>query len=250
METVTNQSCQSAERRGKAYSGMSAHWTLRAASLVGVVAFWIALLMAGHLYPSEYDWRYMTMSNLVYPERNPAGHIWASGGIVLCGLSGLYWTTLLSRQANQTGERSSSVGISTLRLGFFSMACCGLLPERLWPVPKAHEFLALTAFLCLCVGMVYYMFRTVEHYLARQRGITADAARLYAGVTAAAPLTPILLAAVAQLYVSRMRPELPWVGLVWRDLGVPLYLSFAFWEWVACAAFSTSLVILFLAGEG
>ncbi len=227
-------------------SGMSTRGVLRTSILLGLFAFWSGLLLAGHLYPTEYDWRYMTMSNLVYPERNPAGHVWASGGIVVCGLCGLYWTTILARRANQAGERRFPFGVSSLRLGFFSMACCALLPERLWPVPKGHEFLALTAFLCLCIGMVYCTFRTVQHYVLRQEGSDTGAARLYAGLAAAAPLLPILLAALAQAYVSRMLPELPWVGLAWRELGVPLYLSFAFWEWVACAAYSASIVILFL----
>ncbi|MBS0580707.1 MAG: hypothetical protein JSR36_15730 [Proteobacteria bacterium] len=231
---------QSADRRGMS----TTHGALRAISLLGVVAFWMGLLMAGHLYPSEYDWRYMTMSNLVYPERNPAGHLWASGGIVLCGLSGLYWTTALLRRAHQAGERSSRVGTSALRVGFFSMACCAVLPERLWPIPKAHEFLALTAFLCLCLGMAYQSFRTVGEFLVRQQGSSTQGTRRYAGLAVAVPLAPVLLAGLVQLYVARRLPQLPWVGLAWRDLGVPRYLSFAFWEWVACALFSASIVLL------
>ncbi len=226
---------------------MTRHWVSRTISFAGLFAFWSGLLMALHLYPSDYDWRYTTMSNLVYPERNPVGHLWASTGIVLCGLSGLYWTMILARRAVQVGGAGSSAGIAALRLGFLSMACCALLPERLWPVPKAHEFLALFAFLCLCLAIAYHTLWTVESYLVRRAGISANAARSYACLAAAVPLTPVLLAGLAQAYVSRMRPELPWVGLAWRDLGVPLYLSFAFWEWVTCAALTTSLVILFLA---
>ncbi len=224
---------------------MTKPWVSRTISFGGLFAFWSGLLMAVHLYPSEYDWRYMTMSNLVYPERNPAGHFWASAGIVLCGLSGLYWARILARRAVQAGEGGSSAVIAMLRLGFFSMVCCALLPERLWPMPKGHEFLALSAFLCLCAAIVLHTFRTVEHYLARRMGTSAKAARRYAGLAAALPLTPLLLASLAQTYVSRMRPELPWVGLAWRDIRVPLYLSFAFWEWATCAALTTSLVILF-----
>ena len=54
----------------------------------GLLAFWAGMLLAARHYPSEYDWRYMTMSSLVYPDRNPAGHLWATGGILLCGLCG------------------------------------------------------------------------------------------------------------------------------------------------------------------
>jgi len=43
----------------------------------GVLAFWCGMLIAARSYPSEYDWRYMTISSLVYAERNPNGHWWA-----------------------------------------------------------------------------------------------------------------------------------------------------------------------------
>jgi hypothetical protein len=233
--------CQQVDPRGKAIQGMFTRWVARAIGLLGLFAFWVGMLVAAHQYPSEYDWRYMTMSSLVYPDRNPAGHLWASGGIVLCGLSGLFWTSILARRGDQRGAARSSIGISALRLGFFSMAWCALLPERLFTVSKGHEFLALTAFLSLCVGMVYQTFQTVERQLVRHSGGSTDAARLYAGLAAAAPLSPILLAGLAQAYVSRALPELPWVGLAWRALSVPLYLSFAFWEWIACAVFSAAI---------
>ena len=64
----------------------------------GVLAFWNGLWMAGQRYPSEYDWRYMTISSLLYPERNPDGYLWAWGGIVLCGLGGLCWVAALLRE--------------------------------------------------------------------------------------------------------------------------------------------------------
>jgi hypothetical protein len=48
---------------------------------LGVLAFWGGMLMAARRYPSEYDWRYMTLSSLLSPGRDHAGHLWASGGI-------------------------------------------------------------------------------------------------------------------------------------------------------------------------
>jgi hypothetical protein len=57
-------------------------------------------------------------------------------------------------------------------------------------------------------------------------------------------ISPIILAAVAQAYVSHALPALPWVSLEWRELGVPVYLSFALWEWVTCAVFSLYVLVL------
>jgi hypothetical protein len=33
-------------------------------------------------------------------------------------------------------------------------------------------------------------------------------------------------------------PALPWVSPAWRAREVPVWLSFAFWEWVTCASLS------------
>jgi len=71
--------------------------------------------------------------------------------------------------------------------------------------------------------------------------------RLYAGLLAGVALSPILLTAMTQAYISHARPDLPWVGLEWRERGAPVYLSFAFWEWTTCAVFSAYTLTLCLA---
>lgn len=48
-------------------------WRMTAS--LGVLAFWGGMLMAERSYPSEYDWRYMTISSLVYGDRNPNGYL-------------------------------------------------------------------------------------------------------------------------------------------------------------------------------
>jgi hypothetical protein len=208
----------------------------------GVLAFWGGMLMAGRRYPSEYDWRYITISSLVYGDRNPNGYLWARAGIVLCGLAGLYWTTVLVRKGKQPGIAERPVGIWALGLGYLCMMCCALLPERLVGIPKGHDLLALAAFVGLCIGMVHSTFKAVER--SARLGRLAGSPRLHAGILAGVPLSPIALAALAQAYVSHALPGLPWVSLAWRARGVPVYLSFAFWEWVTCAVFSVYMVVL------
>jgi hypothetical protein len=209
---------------------------------LGVLAFWGGMLMAGRRYPSEYDWRYITISSLVYGDRNPNGYLWARAGIVLCGLAGLYWTTVLVRKGKQPGIAERPVGIWALGLGYLCMMCCALLPERLVGIPKGHDLLALAAFVGLCIGMVHSTFKAVER--SARLGRLAGSPRLHAGILAGVPLSPIALAALAQAYVSHALPGLPWVSLAWRARGVPVYLSFAFWEWVTCAVFSVYMVVL------
>lgn len=109
---------------------------------LGVFAFWGGMSMAARSYPSEYDWRYITISSVVYADRNPNGHLWALGGIALCGLAGLCWAAVLVRK----GRQPDAIRIWALGQGYLCMLCCALLPERLLRIPKGHEVLALAAF--------------------------------------------------------------------------------------------------------
>ena len=213
---------------------------------LGLLAFWAGLWIAARRYPAEYDWRYMSISNLLYPDRNPDGYQWAWGGLMLCALGGLCWTAVLFRdgRSGETGRRP--IGIWALLVGYVCMVCA-LVPERVLQVPKGHEILALTAFIGQCVGIVQLTFNATERSFRFRRRTFPGAPRLYAGLLAGAALLPILLAGLAPAYVSYALPELRWVGLEWRSRGVPLYLSFTFWEWITCVVFSVYTAGLCLA---
>jgi hypothetical protein len=209
---------------------------------LGVLAFWGGMLLAARRYPSDYDWRYLTISSLVYGDRNPNGYLWARAGMVLCGVAGLYWTTVMARKGKQPGIAETPIGTWALRLGYLCMICCVLLPERLVGIAKGHDLLALAAFVGICIGMVHSTFKALER--SARLGRLAGSSRLHAGILAGVPMSPIVLAALAQAYVSHALPGLPWVSLAWRARGVPVYLSFAFWEWITCAVFSVYMVLL------
>jgi len=102
----------------------------------GVLAFWGGMLMAARGYPSEYDWRYMPVSNLLSPDRNPDGYLWASAGIVLCSLCGLCWVAVLARRWSHEGARDRPSGIKALQFGNWCMICAALMPRRLLPIQK------------------------------------------------------------------------------------------------------------------
>jgi hypothetical protein len=214
----------------------------RTTAPLGVLAFWVGLLLAAWSYPSGYDWRYITISSLVYPERNPDGYVWARLGIALCGLTGMYWTALRFRSAELAASARQDLALWALGLGYLSMTCCVLLPARQLGIPRAHDLLALVAFIGICAGLMSCTFRAIAR--GSGEGDLRRCRRLSAAIVAGAALSPIVLAALGQAYVARALPSLPWVGLAWRERGVPVYLSFAFWEWIACAVFSVYTVAL------
>jgi len=209
---------------------------------LGTLAFWIGMGLAARSHPSEYDWRYMTMSTLVYAERNPSGFLWARGGLFLCGVAGLYWTAELLEGWRRLYIAERPIGIWVLGLGYLCMTCLAVLPEGRFLTSRTHDLLALAAFVGICVGLAVLSFKLIGQspYVRRLRGGPC----LYASMLAGLALSPIVLGAVAQAYVSQDLPALPWVSLVWRKRGVPVYLSFAFWEWVTCAVFSLYVAVL------
>jgi hypothetical protein len=211
---------------------------------LGVLAFWGGVLMSARRYPSEYDWRYMPVSNLLSLGRDPTGYLWASAGVVICGLCGLCWTAVLARLWKLDGTGGRPWGICTLQFGYSCLMCAALLSHWLRRIEKAHEVLAVLAFTGLLIGMIRLMFQTIERTLLRRMLKVSIHARLYAVILASAAVLPILVAGLIQAYVHFMLPELPWVGLPWRARGVPVYLSFAFWEWVTCVVLSAYMVIL------
>ena len=239
---------------------VAAHASVRCRTLplpfapLGVLAFWVGLFGAARRYPSEYDWRYMTISSLVYPERNPGGYWWAWGGVALCGLGGLTWAVMLARHWRQRHRAPPPLGIRILGLGYASMVACAALSTPLLRVPKGHDLLALIAFVALCIGTVQLTFLAIDRGLRRRaerlRARHRNRHRVYAGILAGAALLPIVLAGITQAYVSHALPQLPWVGLEWRVRGVSMYLSFAFWEWATCVVLSAYTLGLALFGLG
>src|ERR671936_2137630 len=121
-------------------------------AMLGVLAFWAGMFMAGLRYPGQFDWRYMTISSLTSPARDPAGHLWASGGMLLCFLCGLWWAMRLVR--NHNGAGTVLHGIAPLRVGVIFTACAAVMPSSLIQSRKGHEILALLAFIGWCVGML------------------------------------------------------------------------------------------------
>ena len=217
-----------------------------AAAMLGLLMFWGGILMAARRYPGEFDWRYMTLSTLISPRRDGPGYLWAAGGVVLSSLCALGWAVMLARRGRRGPEAGQLRGLWLLKWGSICMACSVLLPWRLPRLPKEHEILTLLAFTALCLGMIRLALQTAERVL-RPGGKTRRRAGLYGTALAGVAVFPIFVAGLAEAYVYYVLPGLHWVSLSWRAEGIPMYLSFAFWEWITCAVLSAYLAILALA---
>jgi len=218
--------------------------------LLGILAFWGGIGTAGWCYPTEFDWRYMTLSTLLSSRHNPAGHLWAALGIVVSGC----WALSLARRWRRGAADRRPWGLWALGWGSVCMAWVGLLPRPVPGLRKGHEILTLLAFAGVCLGIVCLTAQLARRSVPRPGAAGARLHRLFATALASLAVLPILLAGCAQVYIFYVLPDLHawpnhshWVSLAWRTRGVPVYLSFAVWEWVTCAVLSGYLAILCLA---
>lgn len=200
-----------------------ATWLAPALSLL---AFWSGLWLAARAYPTEYDWRYMTISTLLYRDRNPQGYGWGRAGLVACALCGLWWVLRSSGRARRMN--------GLLVGGYLGMMFCALVPSPFIGLEKPHEWLAVTGFICMCLAAMGLALGAARSW---QRSGALRLAWLLASIV---PLLPVAGAALSQSYAAHA--HLPWVSLAWRARGIPVYISFAFWEWLACAGCSGSLL--------
>ena len=156
-----------------------------AAAPLGVLTFWCGLWMAARRYPSEYDWRFITISRLGYADRNPDGYRWAWGGLMVCGLGGLCWTAVLLRDWRRDGTGRRPVGIWALALGYVCMVGCASLPGGFPLLPRGHDFLAVTAFFGVCIGIMQMspsQSTVLRRPASRPSGVANSNRCRYAGV--------------------------------------------------------------------
>src|SRR5208282_3029085 len=125
----------------------------RSVMLTGLLVFWLGLALACRHFPGEFDWRYMTVSNLFSSKHNPLGYLWGTAGVALCGVTGVIWVVLGITEYPAAHWRRRLRPAALLAVGFPVMTLAAALPSA-WLVPKGHEWLAVIAFLALCSGSV------------------------------------------------------------------------------------------------
>ncbi len=180
--------------------------------------------MAARYYPGGFDWQYTVASALASQKHNPTGSAWFAGALSVAMVLLWPYVTALNKSLRPSLPASAKFWISALRIGLISGALLGL--ERLlirdlsaW-VYKAHEVLGLLAFMGLYIGALGLL---VQLMLRR---------RVYV-VPALLVASPLLAIGISQFWLYLAQRDLGWVDTSWREMGVALWFSFAFWQWLA-----------------
>lgn len=219
--------------------------------MVGVVGPLLAAVAVASLvnsarhYAGGYDWRYQVMCKLGSASENPAGcGFWSFALGIVCATvipSVGYFRARVAPVAPRLAALASwalwigaIAGIAVALDGVWTLSLNGFFH-------KAHEVCATLCFAAFCIGSLTLWFAAIcwLHSAGGWSGRACTAISLLV-------LVPFAGAMLSQAYLFFVPNDLGWVGPEWAKLGVPIYLSFAFWEWLAAAGIYLCLYIVAL----
>ena len=192
--------------------------------ITSVVVLVIGILIAAQRFPGGFDWPYMVASALASQRYNPDGNVWYAGGFGLA--TALHWPYINALRENLGTSESTlnRFALLSLRLGL----SCGILigAEGVFVrdlghwFPRGHEILALCTFIGLYTGLLIFLIQAMFQQ------------KIYA-LPAALVTLPLVAIGISQLWIYYSQREIGWLNSAWREMGIPVWLSFAFWQWLA-----------------
>lgn len=210
--------------------------------VLSVVVAWLFARSASH-FPGGYDWRYDVMCRLGYGWVNPDGSVFWSLALCLICVMGWPCCGYFHARLRGTSPRMSAFAAWSLRVGLAAGFIVGLdgvfLPRLEGLLPKLHEIMATLAFAAIFFGVIGFWIAMIWWLRRARHWSISGCLMLSLGV-----VIPFAGAMVSQAYIFFFRKDLGWVGPDWAEQGVPLYLSFAFWEWLAIAGIYVCLYVM------
>ena len=190
--------------------------------------------MAARDYPGGFDWRYTVASALASQKHNPIGSAWFSSALSLSMV--LLWPYVSTLKKGLCPSLpAAEFAVGALRIGMVCGALVGV--ERLlirdlsaW-IYNAHEILALITFLGLYFGVLGLLFLV----MLRQK--------IYV-FTFLLVVSPIVAIGIILFLLYLDQRDLGWVDSSWREIGIPTWLSFAFWQWLVIGFLAAGLGLL------
>ena len=170
-------------------------------------------------YPGSFDWAYTVISALASHKHNPDGAAWFAGAIA--GAMACLWPVVAQLTRDGTAPRWIKVA---LRVGVVCGVGVGI--ERLVfyhfsdLVRKGHELIALVSFLGFYPGIL----GLYVHRVKLRRGF------LWPALLAVVPLLGV---GIREFYLYLAQRGIGWADYDWHGHGAPLWLSFAWWQWMA-----------------
>jgi hypothetical protein len=181
------------------------------------------IFLAAARYPGSFDWTYTVISALASRRHNPDGAAWFAGALAV-SMACLWPVMTALVHDGPVGTRVRRWVVVALRTGVICGTLVGI--ERLVfqhfssVVRKGHEAIALIAFLSFYAGIVGLYAHRV-----RQRRASPW--------SAAVVVMPLLGVGFRECYLYFAQRSVGWADYDWKGTGAPLWLSFAWWQWLA-----------------
>jgi hypothetical protein len=211
------------------------------------ISYFGILGLAVWLYPETYDWRYQSISRLLYPRNNPEFHYVASIGVAVSGVLMIPFAGYIRRRLRGAAPATTMVGAVLYFGGCICLTLAGLIASHpahgTSRLPKLHEMLARISVIGIGVGMLVFNacatkahFRLAPGKASRRRGLLVSWNLL---TLPAALITVTWL--VIRIFVKRSAP-------VHRVIVTSAAWNLGFWEWIGSVAVFAFLVcaVLFL----
>jgi len=211
------------------------------------ISYFGVLGLAIWLYPETYDWRYLSISKLLYPLTNPQFHYVASISVAVSGVLVIPFAGYIRRRLGGAGPKTKLAGAVVFFGGCICLTLAGLIASH--PVhgtsrlPKLHEILARIAVIGIGVGILVFnacgtkaYFRAASGRRPHRRGLVVSWNLL------TLPVVPIFITWLAiRIYLKHSGPT-------HHAMVTSAAWHLGFWEWIGSAVIFLFLVcaVLFL----
>ncbi len=190
--------------------------------------------------PGTYDWRYKSISWLLYPRNDPGFHFIASLAIAATGLLMVPFASYIRMRLRGASMILTNLGALMFGLGALLLILAGLIVSHPYAgnprFPRLHEILARSAALALGIGMLMLWLSAIKTWVASP---ATDALCLQRLLIAWSLLViPAILVMTLRLLAYAARG---WSSGVLRIIASRNLWHLGFWEWVGSGA-----VFLFL----
>lgn len=207
----------------------------------------VGILAAVQHFPGPFDWQYRMVSGLASQVDNPEGYWHFCLAISFCFALVFPLAGYLAQRLSTPLSGLASYSRKSFQLGSICGFLVGLERGFIYDLSKtffkAHEVVALIAFFGVFLGILGFSICWFASEWQQKRSTLAIAVLLLICL-------PFVGAATSQLVIYLKYRHYGWVSPYWRELGRPVYISFAFWQWLASAgAFASMGCLVLLSGS-
>jgi hypothetical protein len=207
--------------------------------------------IAALLSPESYDWRYNSISQLLYARDNPEFHYIASISVAVLGVLMIPFAGYIFRRLRYTAPTAATVGAVVLYAGCICLTLAGLITSHpahgIALFPKLHDILARLSAINIGVAMLVFNACGTKGYFRPNPGKPVQRRSLLVSWNLLTlPLLPIVITWLV------IRTCLKQSGPVYHAIVTSVAWKIGFWEWIGFPVVFLFLVcaVLFLPVTG